>query len=153
VVLQVAPACRVSAGEPFGDESGTSVTGKIVSAARRLGFSFVYDTIFGADMTVLEESDELIEHIKGGRPKPMFTSCCPGWMTLVRKWHPELLPNCSSCKSPHMMVGAAVKAFFRERRGIEDVFVVSMMPCTTTKNERLQGADVDAVLTTREFAG
>jgi iron-only hydrogenase group A len=156
MVFQSAPATRVSAGEMFGDPVGTVVTGKIVSAARKMGFRFVFDTNYAADMTIWEEGTELIGRVTNNGVLPMFTSCCPAWINFVEKIHPELIPNLSTAKSPHMMLGAAVKSYFAERRGLDpkELFVVSLMPCTAKKDEikrsQMMG-DVDAVLTVREF--
>lgn len=156
VVLQTAPATRVSTGECFGDPVGTLVTGKIVACAKQIGFKYVFDTNFGADLTILEEGTELIQRITTGGVLPMFTSCCPAWINFVEKIHPELIPNLSTAKSPHMMEGAIIKTYWAERMSIkpEDIFVVSLMPCTAKKDEikrpQMLG-NVDAVLTVREF--
>ena len=159
VIVQTAPAVRVSLGEDFGYKVGTNVTGKMVSALRQLGFYRVYDTNFGADLTIMEEAHELIERITSNKKGPMFTSCCPGWIKYVEDNYKELTPYLSTCKSPHMMLGALVKSYFAEVNNLnrEDVYVVSIMPCSAKKEEKLiknkQGDyDVDAVLTTRELA-
>ncbi len=160
VVAQVAPAVRVALGEEFGMEPGSVVTGKTISALRRLGVDFVFDTNFGADLTILEEATELIERLQNGEILPMLTSCSPGWIKYIEHFYPELLPNLSSCKSPHEMEGALIKTYWAQKLGIEPdkIFVVSIMPCTAKKFEakrpELGGdfPDVDAVLTTRELA-
>lgn len=161
VVVQPAPAVRVALGEEFGMPMGSRVTGKMAAAMRRLGFDKVFDTDFGADLTIMEEGTELLERLQNGGALPMITSCSPGWVKYCEHFFPEFLPNLSSCKSPHQMLGAIVKSYYAEKNDIDpkDIFVVSVMPCTAKKFERSRdgqaGAgydDVDAVLTTREFA-
>lgn len=161
VVVQVAPAIRVSLGEELGRPPGTIVTGKLVAALRLLGFSKVFDTDFTADLTILEEGNELLERVKNGGILPMFTSCCPGWINLAEIYHPAILPHLSSCKSPQQMFGALAKSVYAQREGIDpsSVFVVSVMPCTAKKYEAHRpemgspegNPDVDVVLTTREL--
>ncbi|MFW5986036.1 MAG: [Fe-Fe] hydrogenase large subunit C-terminal domain-containing protein, partial [Halanaerobiales bacterium] len=157
VVVQTAPAVRVSIGEPFGFEPGTIATGKLVAALRRLGFDKVFDTNFTADLTIMEEGTELIERINEGGTLPLLTSCSPGWIKFIEHFYPELLPNVSSCKSPQQMFGALAKSYYAKKSGIpaEDIVVVSVMPCTAKKfeasREEMNG-DVDFVLTTRELA-
>ncbi|MBT9140478.1 MAG: NADP-reducing hydrogenase subunit HndC [Dehalococcoidia bacterium] len=157
VVVQVAPAVRVSLGEEFGLEPGTLVTGKIVAALRRLGFDKIFDTQFTADLTIMEEGAELLHRIKDGGALPMFTSCSPAWIKFCEQFYPELLPNVSTCKSPQEMFGAIAKTYYAEKSGIDpkDIFVVSIMPCTAKKYEKNRPEmknEVDAVLTTRELA-
>ncbi len=161
VVVQVAPAVRVALGEEFGYSLGTAVTGKMVTALRTLGFEKVFDTNFGADLTIMEESNELIERLKEGKNLPLITSCCPGWISFIESEYPEYLSLPSTCKSPHEMFGAMVKSYYAEKMGIEkkDILVVSIMPCLAKKKEirRPQLANdgypnVDYVLTTRELA-
>lgn len=161
VVVQVAPAIRVSLGEEFGLPAGTAVTGKIPAALHRLGFRRVFDTNLAADLTILEEATELVDRVRTGKPLPMLTSCSPGWVKYVEHFHPSLLPHVSTCKSPQMMMGAMIKTYFAQKEGIapEDLYVVSVMPCTAKKYEARRPEmgvhahpDVDAVLTTREFA-
>lgn len=161
VVVQPAPAVRVALGEEFGMPMGSRVTGKMAAAMRRIGFDKVFDTDFGADLTIMEEGTELLERLQNGGALPMITSCSPGWVKYCEHFFPEFLPNLSSCKSPHQMLGAIVKSYYAEKNDIDpkDIFVVSVMPCTAKKFERSRdgqaGAgydDVDAVLTTREFA-
>ncbi len=158
-VVQVAPAIRVALGEEFGMEPGSIVTGKTVSALRRMGFDRVFDTNFSADLTIIEEANELLTRLKQGKV-PMLTSCSPGWIKYVEHFYPETLENISTCKSPHEMQGALVKSYYAEKFGIdpEKLFVVSIMPCTAKKYESQRPElsddypDVDAVLTTRELA-
>ena len=161
VVVQTAPAVRAALGEEFGMPVGTAVTGKMVAALRRLGFNRIYDTNFGADLTIMEEATELLGRIKNNGVLPMITSCSPGWVNYAEYFYPEALDNLSSCKSPHQMQGAIIKSYFAKEKGIDpkDIFVVSIMPCTAKKFEKdrpemeVNGLrDVDAVLTTRELA-
>ena len=161
VVVQAAPAVRAALGEEFGYPIGTPVTGKMVAALRRLGFEKVYDVNFGADLTIMEEASELLHRLQNGGVLPMITSCSPGWVSYAESDYEDLLPNLSSCKSPHQMQGAIIKSYWAEQQGYDpkDVFVVSVMPCTAKKQEkerkqlRVNGIrDVDAVITTRELA-
>ena len=161
VVVQPAPAVRAALGEEFGIPMGTSVTGKMACALRRLGFDKVFDTDFAADLTIMEEANELIDRVKNGGVLPMITSCSPGWIKFCEHQYPDFIPNLSSCKSPHEMEGAVIKSYYAEKAGIDpkDIVVVSVMPCTAKKFEarrpelgRNGMADVDAVITTRELA-
>ena len=161
VVVQTAPAVRAALGEEFGMPIGTNVTGKMVSALKHLGFDKVFDTNTGADFTIIEEGNEILERFKNNGVLPMITSCSPGWVKYIEMNYPELIPHLSSCKSPHQMFGALIKTYFAEKEKIDPakIFVVSVMPCIAKKFERtrddMQGAgydDVDAVLTTRELA-
>lgn len=161
VVVQPAPAVRAALGEEFGMPIGTSVTGKMTAALRRLGFAKVFDTDFGADLTIMEEANELIDRVTNGGVLPMITSCSPGWIKFCEHYYPEFLPNLSSCKSPHEMTGAMIKTYYAERENLNprDIVVVSVMPCTAKKFEANRPelghdgmADVDYVLTTRELA-
>lgn len=161
VVVQTAPAVRAALGEEFGMPMGSNVTGKLVAALRRLGFDRVFDTDFGADLTIMEESGELIHRIQNNGVLPMITSCSPGWVSYCETFYPEFIPNLSSCKSPHEMTGAMVKSYYAKAKGINPkrIAVVSVMPCTAKKYEAdrpelsVNGlADVDAVITTRELA-
>ena len=161
VVVQPAPAVRAALGEEFGMPMGTSVTGKMATALRRLGFDKVFDTDFGADLTIMEEAYELIGRIKNGGTLPMITSCSPGWIKFCEEFYPECLPNLSSCKSPHEMLGAVIKSYFAEKNGIDpkNIVTVSVMPCVAKKFEAARPelghdgmADVDIVITTRELA-
>lgn len=162
VVMQVAPAVRAAIGEEFGLPIGTRATGKMFAAMKRLGADKVYDTNFGADLTIIEEGNELLSRIKNGGVLPMITSCSPGWIRFCEYYFPEFIPNLSSCKSPHQMEGALIKSYYAEKNGIDpkDIFVVSVMPCTSKKAEAARDEmvnkdglkDVDVVITTRELA-
>ena len=160
VVVQTAPAVRAALGEEFGMPIGSLVTGKMVSALKRLGFKKVFDTNFAADLTIMEEATELLSRVKEGGKLPMITSCSPGWVNYAEYNYGDLLGHLSSCKSPHEMFGAILKSYYCEKNGIDpkDMFVVSIMPCTAKKFEKerpelsVNGLqDVDAVLTTREL--
>lgn len=166
VVVQTAPAIRAALGECFGYQPGTLVTGKMVSALRRLGFDAVFDTNFAADLTIMEEGTELLTRLKRALVEhkavalPMFTSCSPGWIKYMEYFHYDLLPNLSTCKSPQQMFGAVAKTYYAKKldKRPEDIFVTSIMPCTAKKFEcqRPEMAasgtrDVDVVLTTREL--
>ncbi len=160
MVVQTAPAVRAALGEEFGLPIGTPVTGKMAAALRRLGFDRVYDTDFGADLTIMEEANELLDRVKNDGVLPMITSCSPGWVNWAETYNADLLPHISSCKSPHQMQGAIIKSYFAEQNGLDpkDIFVVSIMPCTAKKFEKdrpqmeVDGIrDVDAVLTVREL--
>ena len=160
VVVQTAPAVRVALGEEFDMPIGSLVTGKMVSALKRLGFKKVFDTNFAADLTIMEEATELLSRVKNGGKLPMITSCSPGWVNYAEYNYGDLLGHLSSCKSPHEMFGAVLKSYYCEKNGIDpkDMFVVSIMPCTAKKYEKerpelsVNGLkDVDAVLTTREL--
>lgn len=161
VVFQTAPAVRAAIAEEFGYEIGTGATGKMVAAIRRLGVNKVFDTNFAADLTIMEEGFELIDRLQNGGQLPMFTSCSPGWIRIIEQYYPEFIPNLSTCKSPHQMLGAIVKSYYAKKMNIDpkDIFVVSVMPCSCKKSEmhrpemEVNGLrDVDAVLTTREVA-
>jgi NADH dehydrogenase/NADH:ubiquinone oxidoreductase subunit G len=137
VVIQTAPAVRAAIGEEFGLPIGTSCTGKMIAAIRRLGVDKVFDTNFAADLTILEEGHELLDRLQNGGKLPLLTSCSPGWIRLIEQYYPELLPNLSSCKSPHQMFGAIIKSYYAEKTKIDpkDIYVVSVMPCTAKKFE------------------
>ncbi len=161
VVVQTAPAVRAALGEEFGLPMGTPVTGKMVAALRRLGFDKVFDTDTGADLTIMEEGNELLGRIKNGGKLPMITSCSPGWIKFCEHNFPEFIDNLSSCKSPHQMFGAVIKSYFAEKNNIDPkkIYVVSVMPCVAKKFEcsrpEMENGglrDVDAVITTRELA-
>ena len=161
VVVQIAPAVRVSIGEETGYKTGHVSTGKLVSAMKRLGFDHVYDTNFTADLTIMEEGSELIHRIKTGGVLPMITSCCPGWVTYAEQRYPKILKHVSTCKSPQQMFGTLAKTYYAEKENLDskDIYVVSVMPCTAKKYEaqrdemKIDGEnpDVDIVLTTREL--
>jgi len=167
VIVQTAPAVRAALGEVFGYEPGTLVTGKMASALHELGFNYVFDTNFAADLTIMEEGSEFLGRVKNAFTSPgknsvlpMITSCSPGWIKFMEHKYPDQLPHLSSCKSPHMMLGALTKTYFAEKMKIDpaNIFVVSVMPCTAKKFEITRPemfnnglADVDAVITTREL--
>ncbi|MGD9780790.1 MAG: NADH-dependent [FeFe] hydrogenase, group A6 [Kiritimatiellia bacterium] len=161
-VVQIAPAVRVALGEDFGYEPGTLLTGKIYSALRRLGFDAVFDTNFGADLTIMEEGTEFVERFVHGKGElPLITSCCPSWTDYMEKFAQDFIPNFSTAKSPQAMVGALTKTYYAAKKGIDpkDLFVVSIMPCTAKKFEIQRSAemsssgqqDIDISLTTREL--
>jgi len=162
VVVQPAPAVRAAIGEEFGMPMGVAQTGRLAAALRRMGFDKVFDTNFGADLTIMEEGTELIQRLTTeGSVLPMITSCSPGWVTYCEKFYPEFLPNLSTCKSPHEMTGAMVKTYYAEKMGIDpkSIVVVSVMPCTAKKYEAARPElasegmqDVDYVITVRELA-
>ncbi len=161
LVAQIAPSIRVSIGENFGLPYGKVVTGHIVAALKELGFDYVFDVNFGADMTTMVEAAELIERIEKKGRMPMMTSCCPGWVNYVEAYHPELIPHLTSARSPHIHSGGAIKTYWADLMKINprDIVVVSIMPCTAKKYEaarkemKIKGNfPVDYVLTTREFS-
>jgi iron-only hydrogenase group A len=173
VIVQTAPAIRMSLGEALGMPSGSLVTGKMAAALRRIGFDKVFDTQFTADLTIMEEGSELIKRLNKGGVLPMLTSCSPGWINFIETFYPKLLPHLSTCKSPQQMFGALAKSWWAEKNKIdpEKIVVVSIMPCTAKKHEakrpEMRGAfewwkekgrsgpsfyDVDVALTTRELA-
>jgi iron-only hydrogenase group A len=161
VVVQEAPAIRAALGEEFGMPVGTLVTGKMIAALRRLGFDKVFDTNFTADLTIIEEGNELLKRVKEGGKLPMITSCSPGWIKFCEHFYPELVDHLSTCKSPQQMFGALAKTYYAETAGIDpkDIVSVSIMPCTAKKFECQRPEmdasgfrDVDYVLTTRELA-
>jgi iron-only hydrogenase group A len=158
VVAQTAPAIRAALGELFGMQPGTLVMGKMVSALKKSGFDKVFDVDLGADMTIMEESAELLKRINKKEKKklPMITTCCPGWILMMEFFYPELIPNMSTCKSPHEMSGMLIKSYYAEKAKInpKDIVVVSIMPCTAKKFESTRPelkTGVDYVLTTREL--
>ncbi len=160
VVAQIAPAVRVALGEMFAQPAGAVQTGKIVAALKALGFDYVYDTSFAADLTVLEEATEFLRRWSLGQRLPQFTSCCPAWVKFAEQYYPELLGNLSTCKSPQQMFGSLAKDILPAQLGVkrENLVVVSIMPCTAKKFERARPefavggqADVDVVLTTQEL--
>lgn len=161
VIVQTAPAVRVALGEEFGMDIGTNVTGKMVTALKRLGFDKVFDTNTGADFTIMEEANEFVQRIQNNGVLPMITSCSPGWVRYIEMNYPELLPHLSTCKSPHEMLGAILKTYYAKKEGIDpkNIYVVSVMPCIAKKFERqrdeLKNNDlynVDNVITTRELS-
>lgn len=161
VVVQTAPAVRVALGEEFGMPIGTNVTGKMVTALKRLGFDKVFDTNTGADFTIMEEAHEFIERLQENDNLPMITSCSPGWVKYIEMNYPDQLEHLSTCKSPHQMFGALLKTYFTKKEGIDPkkIYVVSVMPCIAKKFERQRAEmkneglyDVDNVITTRELS-
>ena len=160
VVVQHAPSVSVTVGEAFGVKPGVDMAGAMTTALRRLGFDYVFDTSFSADLTIMEEASELVQRIKTGGKLPMMTSCSPGWIKYVEQNYPEFMGNLSTCKSPQQMMGAVIKSYFAEKMGLspKKIFSVSIMPCTAKKFEATRSEmgtrsipDIDAVLTTREF--
>ena len=160
VVVNTAPSIRVTLGECFGNEIGTNVTGKMVAALRRLGFDKVFDTDFSADLTILEEANELLDRINNGGALPLITSCSPGWVKYCEHYYPDQIAHLSSCKSPQQMFGAVTKTWYAKKMNLDpkDIVVVSIMPCTAKKfecgreDQSASGyADVDYALTTREL--
>lgn len=136
VVVQIAPAVRVAVGDKFGIPKGENSLGKLVAALRRMGFDEIYDTDFGADLTIMEESKEFLERVKSGEKLPLFTSCCPAWVKFCEQKYPELRENISTCRSPQQMFGAVLKEEARNNK--EDsrkTIVVSIMPCTAKKQK------------------
>ncbi len=160
MIVQTAPAVRAALGEEFGMKIGTPVTGKMVAALKRLGFKKVFDTNFAADLTIMEEANELLDRVKNNGVLPMITSCSPGWINYAEYYYGDQLDHLSSCKSPHEMEGAILKSYYAQKIGVDpkDIFVVSIMPCACKKFEKERPQlvtnglkDVDAVLTTREL--
>lgn len=154
-VAYTAPATRVALGDSFNLEPGTNIEGKLIAALRKMGFKYVLDVNFGADVTIIEEASELIERIKNNKTLPMITSCCPAWISYAEHFYPELLPNISSCKSPIGMEGALIDNYFIPHMNLkkEDVFTVAITPCTAKKGEiqRPEIVGTDAVLTIQEL--
>ena len=154
IVMQIAPAVRVAIGEEFGYKVGSNVIGKLISALRLIGADYVFDTTFGADLTVMEEAYELVNRIKNKDKLPMFTSCCPSWVKFTEMFYPEYLDNLSTCKSPIFMEGSIIKNYFSEIKEInkDDIISIAIVPCTSKKMEKLIFDDIDLVITTRELA-
>ena len=156
VVVLTSPAVRVSLGEEFGLEPGTFVEGKMVSALRKLGFDYVFDTTFGADLTTVEEATELLQRIKENKNLPMFSSCCPAWVKFMEMYHPNKLNHLSTCKSPISMQVALIKDYFAKMKNLnrDDIITVALTPCTAKKYEaaREELNDLDYVITTSELA-
>lgn len=168
IVFQTAPSVRVGLGEEFGLEPGAFVEGKMVAALRKIGADYVFDTTFGADLTIMEEANELVKRIENKANLPLFTSCCPAWAKFVETFYPEYIPNLSSTKSPIMMQGAMIKTYFANIKKInpKDIVSIAVTPCTAKKQEIVREEmnsiakyydnnnlkDVDYVITTRELA-
>ena len=161
VIVQTAPSIRAAVGEGFGFPPGTPTTGKMVTALRLMGFSKVFDTNIGADLTIIEESEEFLSRLKKNEKLPLITSCSPGWISFMERFYPEMIPNASTCKSPMSMLSTLVKTCYAEKKKLdpEKIFVVAIMPCTAKKYEANRPEHMapwgkpytDAVLTTREF--
>ena len=161
VVAQIAPAVRVALGEEFGLNPGEVTIGKIVAALKMIGFDEVYDTSFGADMTVIEESNEFIEKLTEGKGLPLFTSCCPAWVKFAENKFPDMVDNISTCKSPQQMFGSVLKEYYKgkDKEEGKETIVISIMPCTAKKAEAAREEfehdgirEVDVVITTQELA-
>ncbi len=161
-VVQIAPAVRVAIGEGFGYPYGTNLTGKLYALLRRLGFKAVFDTSFGADVTVMEEATEFVKRFKEHiGPLPLITTCCPSWVDFMEKFYPDMIEHFSSAKSPHEMLGVLAKTYYAQKKGLDPakIFMVSIMPCTSKKYEITRSEemfasgyqDIDVVLTTREL--
>ncbi len=161
-VVQIAPAVRVAIGEAFGFPYGTVLTGKTYAALKRLGFDAIFDTNFGADLTIMEEGTEFVERFAHGQGDvPLITSCCPSWVDYMEKYYPDMIPNFSTAKSPQMMVGALTKTHYAQKKGLDpkNIYMVSIMPCTSKKFEIARSEtmfasgqqDIDVSLTTREL--
>ena len=160
IIAFVAPAVRAAIGEEFDEKIGTNCTGKLAAALHRLGFYRCFDLNFGADLTIMEEATEFVKRLSQHSPKPMLTSCSPGWINYIEYNYPDLLPHLSTCKSPQQMMGAIIKSYYAEKKNIDrsQICVVSIVPCTAKKFERQRKEmkvdgidDVDVVLTTREL--
>ena len=161
VVIQTAPSIRAAIGEGFGLAPGTPATGRMVTALRRLGFEAVFDTNFGADLTIVEEAHEFLMRLEGKGPLPMITSCSPGWINFLEKFYPDLIPHASTCKSPMSMLSTLVKSYYAEKvkKDPKNIFSVAVMPCVAKKYEAARAEHLmpdgtpytDAVLTTREL--
>lgn len=162
VIVQTAPSIRAAIGEGFGMPGGTPATGKMISALHLLGFEKVFDTNLGADMTIVEESEEFIHRLNNNGPLPMFTSCSPGWINFMEKFYPDLIPHASTCRSPMTMLSVLSKTYYAKLAGLkpEDIYMVAVMPCTAKKFEATRPEYIgpggkpltDAVLTTREIS-
>ena len=162
-VVQIAPAVRAAIGEAFGYEPGVNLTGKLYTALKRLGFDVVFDTSFGADVTIMEEASEFVKRFTGeGGQLPLITTCCPSWVDFMEKFESDMIPCFSSCKSPHEILGVLSKTYYAEKNGIDPskIYMASIMPCTSKKYEIKRSdemsasgyQDIDSVLTTRELA-
>ncbi len=162
-VVQIAPAVRAAIGEAFGYEPGVNLTGKLYAALKRLGFDAVFDTSFGADVTIMEEASEFVKRFAGGEgPLPLITTCCPSWVDFMEKFESDMIPCFSSCKSPHAILGVLSKTYYAEKNSIDPskIYMASIMPCTSKKYEITRSGemsasgyqDIDSVLTTREIA-
>ncbi|HEX7510999.1 MAG TPA: NADH-dependent [FeFe] hydrogenase, group A6 [Chitinivibrionales bacterium] len=162
-VVEIAPAVRVAIGEAFGYPIGANLTAKLYAALRRMGFHAIFDTNFGADVTIVEEASEFVERfVHHPEHLPLITSCCPAWVDFMEKFHPDMIDHFSSCKSPHQIVGVLSKTYYARKKRIDpaNIYVVSIMPCTAKKYEITRSdamfasgyQDIDVSITTREIA-
>ena len=151
VIFQIAPASRFLVGDGFGYPVGKNVIGKIVGTLRRLGVKYVFDTSYGADLTIFEESNELISRLTNNEDLPLFTSCCPAWVKYVEEFYPKYKKNLSTCKSPVLMLGSIIKNYYCPNNEIDKPLVVALVPCTAKKYEVTKTDDVDYAITVREF--
>lgn len=153
VVCLTSPAVRVSLGEMFGGDVGSIVEGKMVSSLHKMGFDYIFDTTFGADLTIMEEASELIDRIKNNKKLPMFTSCCPSWIKYAEIFEPDILEHISSAKSPISMQTSLIKEYFSKLKGIDknDIITVALTPCTSKKAEREKLTSTDFVITASEY--
>ncbi len=154
VVFQIAPAVRVSLGEEFGIRPGINVEGKVVTAIKKIGADYVFDTTFGADLTIMEEAFELVKRIENKGVMPMFSSCCPSWVKFLEMFYPDFIDNLSSCRSPISMQGAIIKNYFSKIKNIDkdDIVSIAVVPCTAKKMEILKFDDINLAITVRELA-
>ncbi len=153
-VVSISPAVRVAIGDEFGFAPGEFLERKLVGVLKNLGFDYVLDTTFGADLTIMEEATELVNRIKRNENLPMFTSCCPSWVFYMEKYHPEDLNHLSTCKSPIGMQGAIIKSYFAKMKNLNpfDIVTVSLAPCVSKKSEIKNDSNNDYVITTSELA-
>ncbi len=154
VMVITSPAVRVAIGDEFGFEPGTFLEKEMVGILKKLGFSKVFDTTFGADLTIMEEAQELIKRLEAKKDLPMFTSCCPSWVQYLKKYYPNKISNLSTCKSPIGMIGAMVKSYYAEYNEIDPhkIILVALTPCVSKKEEIAHNSDVDYCITTTELA-
>lgn len=151
VIFQVAPASRFLVGDEYGYPVGKNVIGKIVGTLRKLGVKYVFDTSYGADLTICEEANELISRLNSNENLPLFTSCCPAWVKYLETFYPQYRNNLSTCKSPILMLGSIIKNYYAKKNNIDDPLVVALVPCTAKKYEITKSDDVDYAITVREF--
>ena len=151
VIFQVAPASRFLVGDEYGYPVGKNVIGKIVGTLRKLGVKYVFDTSYGADLTICEEANELISRLNSNENLPLFTSCCPAWVKYLEAFYPQYINNLSTCKSPILMLGSIIKNYYARKNNIDDPLVVALVPCTAKKYEITKSDDVDYAITVREF--
>lgn len=151
IIAEVAPAVRVMLGDEFGYAPGKNVQGKLIRSLHRLGIKYVFDTSFGADLTIIEEAYELVERLENNTRGPLFTSCCPAWVKYMEEMYPEMVSNLSSTKSPILMMGSIIKNYFVKKNKIDKYKVVAIVPCTAKKYEITRSSDVDYAITVREL--